>query len=76
MWPKQLWPRPQAAAGRAKGQRLARLKSSYLQNQPYLRRVYLAIVEASKKWIFRHRDWAVIYSQLMIYFGERLAEQV
>ncbi len=31
--------------------------------------------ELSKKWIFRHREWAVIYSQLMIYFGERLVEQ-
>jgi transposase-like protein len=39
------------------------------------KQVYLAIEEASRKWTMRHRDWAVIYSQLMIYFGDRLAEQ-
>jgi len=45
-------------------------------NEPVLvKQVYLAIEQASKKWIFRHREWAVIYSRLMIYFGERLAER-
>jgi excinuclease ABC subunit C len=28
-----------------------------------------------KKWTFRHRDWAMIYSQLMIYFGDRIGER-
>ena len=36
--------------------------------------VYLAVEEAAKKWTFRRRDWAMIYSQLMIYFGGRLGE--
>jgi transposase-like protein len=39
------------------------------------KQVYLAIEGASKKWIFRHREWPVIYSQLMIYFGDHLTEQ-
>jgi len=30
---------------------------------------------SSKKWTFRHRDWAMIYAQLMIYFGERMGER-
>ena len=36
--------------------------------------VYLAVEEAAKKWTLRHREWAMIYSQLMIYFGDRLGE--
>jgi putative transposase len=45
-------------------------------NEPALvKQVYLAIEEASRKWTLRHREWAVIYSQLMIYFGERLEER-
>lgn len=35
--------------------------------------VYLALQEASKKWTTRLRDWAMIYSQLMIFFEDRLA---
>jgi hypothetical protein len=35
----------------------------------------LAIDQAPKICIFRRREWAVIYSQLMIYFGDRLAER-
>jgi hypothetical protein len=56
--------------------RLAGPKGTHPDNQPFVRLAYLAVEEASKKWIFRHQEWAVIYSQLMIYFGERLAEQV
>jgi transposase-like protein len=31
--------------------------------------------EAAKKWTFRHRDWAMICSQPMIFFGNRLGER-
>jgi hypothetical protein len=37
--------------------------------------IIFAIEEASEKWIFCRTEWAVIYSRLMIYFGERLTEQ-
>jgi len=43
-----------------------------------LREIYEAATEpdgAAAKWTMRHREWAVIYSQLIIYFGERLAER-
>jgi transposase-like protein len=53
----------------------AKNKAIFPNDQALIKQVYLAVEEASKKWIFRHREWAVIYSQLMIYFGERLAEQ-
>lgn len=36
--------------------------------------VYLALQEASKKWTTRLRDWAMIYSQLMIFFEDRLSK--
>jgi putative transposase len=36
--------------------------------------VYLAVEEAAKKWTMRQRDWAMIYSQLMIFFEDRLAK--
>jgi len=41
---------------------------------PLFKLVYLAVKEASKKWTMRYRDWAVIYSQLMILFQDRLAK--
>ena len=37
--------------------------------------VFLAVEEASKKWTFRHRDWAMINLQLIIFFGNRLGKQ-
>jgi hypothetical protein len=36
--------------------------------------VYLAVEEAAKKWTFHHRDRAMIYSLLIIYFGDHLGE--
>jgi len=34
--------------------------------------LYLAIGDISKKWTMRIRDWAMIFSQLNVYFEERL----
>jgi len=53
----------------------AKNKAIFPNEQALVKQVYLAIEGASRKWIFRHRDWAMIYSQLMIYFGERLTER-
>jgi len=36
--------------------------------------LYLATVDITKKWIGRRRDWGQIYSQLSIYFDERIPE--
>lgn len=44
-------------------------------NQALVKLVFQAVEEASKKWTSRRRDWAVIYSQLMIFFGDRLRKQ-
>jgi len=54
----------------------AKNKAIFPSEQALVKQVYLAIEAASRKWTMRHREWAVIYSQLMIYFGDRLAERV
>ena len=33
-----------------------------------------AMVDITKKWTGRHRDWSVIHAQLSIYFAERMPE--
>lgn len=58
------------------GQKTAKNKAIFPSGQALVKQVCLAIEGASRKWIFRHREWPVIYSQLMIYFGDRLAERV
>ncbi len=34
--------------------------------------LYLAMVDITKKWTGRHKDWGQIYSQLSIFFGDRI----
>ena len=35
---------------------------------------YLAMVDITKKWTGRQRDWSMIHAQLSIYFAERMPE--
>jgi putative transposase len=51
-------------------------KSSFPNEQALIKMVYLAVENAAKKWTMRHRDWPMIYSQLMIFFEDRLAKYV
>jgi len=44
-------------------------------NQALVKLVFQAVEEASKKWTSRRRDWDMIYSQLIIFFGDRLRKQ-
>ena len=37
---------------------------------------YLAIKQMEKKWTLARRDWGTIYSQLLIYFEERLNKYI
>jgi putative transposase len=55
---------------------VAKIKAIFPNDQALIKLVFLAVEEASKKWTFRHQDWAMIYSQLMIFFGDRLGKQV
>jgi putative transposase len=56
--------------------KVAKNKSSFPNEQALTKLVYLAVMEAAKKWTMRHRDWAMIYSQLMIFFEDRLGKYV
>ena len=38
--------------------------------------LYLAIQDMQRRWTQRVQNWGVIYSQLCIYFGERLAKYI
>jgi transposase-like protein len=51
-------------------------KAIFPNDQALIKQVFLAVQDASKKWTFRQRDWAMIYSQLMIFFGDRLGTRV
>jgi transposase-like protein len=55
--------------------KVAKNKAIFPNDQALIKQVYLAVEEVAKKWTLRHRDWAMIYSQLMIYFGDRLGER-
>ena len=35
--------------------------------------VFLSVKEITKKWTIASRDWGLVYSQIMIYFADRLA---
>ena len=56
--------------------KVAKNKSSFPNEQSLFKLVYLAVEETSRKWTMRHRDWAMIYSQLMIFFEDRVAKYV
>jgi transposase-like protein len=54
--------------------KITKNKVIFPNEQAVTKVVYLALEEASKKWTSRLRDWAMVYSQLMIFFEERLAK--
>ena len=56
--------------------KVTKSKSSFPNEQALLKMVYLAVENAAKKWTMRQRDWSMIYSQLMIFFEDRLAKYV
>ena len=56
--------------------KVAKNKASFPNEQALIKLVYLAVEGAAKKWTMRHRDWPMIYSQLMIFFEDRVAKYV
>jgi len=55
---------------------VAKNRSSFPNEQALIKLVFMAVESASRKWKMRHRDWSMIYSQLMIFFEDRLAKYV
>lgn len=57
-----------------KVKKVSKNKSIFPNEQALFKLVYLAVEEAARKWMMRHRDWTVIYSKLMIFFQDRVAK--
>lgn len=47
-------------------------RSVFPNEEALFKLLYLAVGDISKKWTMRIRDWAMIFSQLNVYFEERL----
>jgi Transposase and inactivated derivatives len=54
--------------------KVTKSKSVFPTDDSLLKMLYLAMMDITKKWTGRRQDWSVIYSQLVIFFGERISE--
>ena len=54
--------------------KITKNKVVFPNEQSVTKVVYLTLQETSKKWTSRLRNWAMIYSQLMIFFEDRLGK--
>lgn len=54
--------------------KVTKSKSVFPTDESLLKMLYLAMIDITKKWTGRSRDWNIIHSQLSIYFGDRVAE--
>ena len=49
-------------------------RSVFPTDDSLFKMLYLAMVDITKKWTGRQRDWSMIHAQLSIYFAERMPE--
>ena len=56
--------------------KVTKAKSAFVNDMALMKILYLATIDTTKKWTERMREWPIIYSQLDIYFGERIAPYV
>lgn len=49
-------------------------KSVFPTDDSLLKMLYLAMMDITKKWMGKHRDWGVIHSQLEVFFVDRLPD--
>ena len=54
--------------------KVTKSKSVFPTDDSLLKMLYLAMMDITKKWTGRRQDWSVIYAQLAIFFGDRIAE--
>lgn len=52
--------------------KVTKSKSVFPSDDSLLKMLYLAMMDITKKWTGRRKDWGVIHSQLEIFFAERL----
>lgn len=52
--------------------KVTKSKTVFPSDDSLFKMLYLATMDITKKWTGRRQDWGLIYSQLQIYFGDRL----
>lgn len=54
--------------------KVTKAKSVFPTDESLLKMLYLAMMDITKKWTGRRKDWGLIHSQLEIFFADRLPE--
>ncbi len=54
--------------------KVTKTRSVFPTDDSLFKMLYLAMVNITKKWTRRQRDWSMIHAQLSIYFAERMPE--
>lgn len=54
--------------------KVTKTRSVFPTDDSLFKMLYLAMVDITKKWTGRQRDWSKIHTQLSIYFAERMPE--
>lgn len=54
--------------------KVTKAKSVFPTDDSLFKMLYLAMKDITKKWTGRRQDWSRIYSQLVIYYGDRIPE--
>jgi len=52
--------------------KVTKSKSVFPTDDSLLKMLYLAIIDITKKWTGKRRDWGIIHSQLEVFFADRL----
>jgi len=52
--------------------KVTKSKSVFPTDDSLLKMLYLAMIDITKKWTGRRKEWGVIYSQLEVFFGDRV----
>ncbi len=53
--------------------KVTKSKTVFPSDDSLFKMLYLATMDITKKWSGRRREWGQIYSQLMVYFGDRVS---
>jgi putative transposase len=56
--------------------KVSKNRSVFPSDKALLKLMYLATIDASKKWTMVKRDWSEIIGQLSIHFGDRLKLEI
>lgn len=54
--------------------KVTKTRSVFPTDDSLFKMLYLAMVDITKKWTGRQREWSMIHTQLSIYFAERMPE--